>query len=160
MNTNITLEQALDRIAVELCKRELQYRIASIANDQPTLANPEDWYAFDVRDGDMGEMLMEKFVARLHEFETRPQAVEYLVSKGMSPEFAKAAIDQQYNYDKPDDTNEPLRNGPEEEDEPTTQSVADLDMVYNTWVELLSTDEQGNICVDGEPTYDAQGNLL
>lgn len=159
MNTNITLEQALDRIAVELCARELQYRIASIA-DCGTAPDPADWFTFDVINGDMGEMLMEKFVARLHEFKTRPQAAEYLVSKGMSPAFAKVAVDQQYDYDEASDTNQPLRIEPVDTVDlgPVTVSVADLDMVYNTWIDMISI--EGNaICIDGEPMYDLDGNF-
>lgn len=157
----ITFEQAIARIAEELCVRELNYRQASLANGQPVLANPEDFFAFDVRDGDMGEMIMESFVAKLHEFETRPQARDYLVSKGMSELFAFAAIDQQYNYDEPGDENQPLRQGPADDDfpNPVTQSFADLDQVYDTWLPMLSI-EDGVVCVDHEPTYDLHGNFV
>jgi hypothetical protein len=158
----ITLEQAISRIAEELCRRELKYRAASLADcgDAPA---PEDWFTFDVIAGDMGEMILQSYLGKLHEFETRLQAMEYLIErKGMQPLLAFAAIDQQYNYDESEDYNGPLRAGPKDEDfpDPIKVSVADLNMVYDTWKEMLSIDESGNVWVDGEPTYDKNGNHL
>lgn len=158
----VTLEQAMQRIAEELCERELRYRIASVENNQAVLDSPEDFFAFDIRDGDLGEQIFEAFSNKLHEFTTRTQAVKYLVTKGMSEPFAKAAIDQQFNYD-PDFgdgvSDDKLRGMFEDLDIAGTQSFADLDMVKRTWDGML-TIEDDKICVDGEPTYDLNGDLL
>lgn len=98
-------------------------------------------------------------------YTTRTQVVDYLMAKGLSEAFAKVAADQQYNYDpQPDGTpgDDLLRNGPENDPDfpqPITASYVDLDMVYDTWVELLGIDGD-RITVDGEPMYDLKGNLV
>ena len=89
-------------------------------------------------------------------FNTRTQAAEYLVGKGMSQAFAKVTVDQQYNYGEGDEL---LRGNNEDLSVTHVATVEELDMVYDTWIEILSVEDEF-ICVDGEPTYNLQGDLL
>lgn len=88
-------------------------------------------------------------------FTTRTQVVEFLVQHmGMEPKYAMAGVDQQYNYDNGD-----LLCGNDEEDLQISHvaTVGEVIMVHRTWVDMLTTDADGWVCVDGEPMYDHNG---
>lgn len=93
-------------------------------------------------------------------FTTRTEAVKYMVSKGVPEPLAKAAIDQQFNYDVEGDNRDLLQDLEDDGPVAITQNGQQLAQLWElTWEPMLSDDEHG-IYVDGELTYDVHGNLL
>lgn len=94
-------------------------------------------------------------------FTTRTAAVEHLVKvEGKPLNYAKAAVDQSYNYE-PNNCQLDLLYGnlTSEEFEPVTIGVPELIMAYNTMEEMFSV-ENGVILLDGEPAYTLEGKHL
>lgn len=93
-------------------------------------------------------------------FNTRKAAVAYMASKGVPEPLAKAAIDQQFNYDEDGDTRDLLQDIEDSGPVAVTQTELELFNLWeNTWEPML-TDDQHGIYVDGELTYDVHGDLL
>lgn len=94
-------------------------------------------------------------------YTTRTEVVNALVEViGMPRPYAKAAVDQQYNYDNDGDTQDLCRGDFEDLTIPHPVTSETLGMLRETWEDMLTTDEQGNICVDGEPMYDSHGDMI
>lgn len=110
-------------------------------------------------------------------FATRTQVVAYLVSEGKPENYAKAAVNEGFNFEQDGDTRDLcFREFDDEDFKPNTESTTVTDMsnseflptlvtpefaisMYNTFEEMFSV-EGGAIFMDGEPMYDLQGNML
>lgn len=154
-----TDEGIFDVAREQLMNDYINSTIGEDIEDNNTLAYPEDEIAAEYqRYLEFVEYLMLNIIMN-RSYSTRAEAVDYMIAKGMSEPFAKAAIDQQYNYDENGDTADLLRGNHEDLTIPSVVTREELDMVYDTWLPMLRI-EHGSICVDGEPTYDLQGNML
>ncbi len=97
-------------------------------------------------------------------FTTRTSAVAYLVQIGFPQNFAKAAVDQAFNYEPNGDTRDALWAQADPEDPnsdfiPTEVDLSELVINYNTMASMMDV-KNDIIMFDGEPVYDINGDPL
>lgn len=89
-------------------------------------------------------------------FTTRSAAKMYLVAEGKPVNFAKAAVDETYNFDDDGASDDLIRDA---EQQPLCITAEELVVAYNTMEEMFAI-VNNVIELDGEPLYDINGDHL
>lgn len=99
-------------------------------------------------------------------FMNRSAAVTFLVAEGKPLNFAKAAVNETYNYEQDQDPRDLMWGWPECGEDtgdgdavPVVVMSDKLLIAYNTMEQMFSVENE-QILLDGEATYDIKGNHL